>query len=455
MTDNTTDITIVGLGPGEIEEITLGGWRALHGAAHVVLRTERHPCVAGLSDLAWESCDDLYQQHETFADVYAAIAQRVVDLALARRESEGEPGRVVYAVPGHPWVGEQTTRLILDQAAAAGLSTAVMGGASFIEPSFAAVGVDPMDGGQIVDAMLLAQQHHPRLEDGLPLLVAQLYSPLLAGDVKLTLLNAYPPEHPVTVLHAAGTPAQRLRALPLHELDRGDDFDHLTSLFVPPLAQYSSYRDLQEIVAHLRAPEGCPWDREQTLLSLRADFLDECSELMEALDAEDDAHTVEEIGDVMLLATMLVQIGAEEGRFQLAEVMRGIVTKLIRRHPHVFGDVAVDNMDQLLSNWDAIKKAEKAEAGKPAPGPLDGIPTALPALEKARKLQSKAQKAGLLDRSALAASDPRLAALFFDEMDEASLGAFLWQVVALAHQHDLNAENALRAQVGIFRQENS
>ena len=157
---------------------------------------------------------------------------------------------------------------------------------------------------------------------------------------------------------------------------------------------------------------------------------------------------------MMLLAAMLVQIGAEEGRFQLADVMRGIVTKLIRRLPHVFGDVAVDNMDQLLSNWDAIKSQEKAEAGKLAPGPLDGIPTALPALEKARKMQSKAHKAGLLDRSALAVLDPRVAALFLDEMDEAGLGAILWQVVALAHQHDLNAENALRAQVVRFRQEN-
>ena len=279
----------------------------------------------------------------------------------------------------------------------------------------------------------------------------------LASDVKLTLLNAYPADHAVTVVTAAGSPQQRLVTLPLAELDHGDHFDHLTSVYVPPLPPHSSFTALQELVAHLRAPEGCPWDREQTLESLRGDLLDECAELLEAIDAEADgsdesAAICEELGDVLLSAVMMTQIATEEGRFQMGDAVRGIVTKLIRRHPHVFGDVSVSGVDHVLANWDVIKAQEKAEQGVTR-GPLDGIPPGLPALQKARKLQSKAAKAGLLDRAALAQSEPAVAALFGGAADEARFGAVLWQVVALAHANDVDAEDALRSYAVHFRRD--
>src|SRR5690606_15120090 len=138
-----------------------------------------------------------------------------------------------------------------------------------------------------------------------------------------------------------------------------DDLDHLTSLYVPPLAR-GSFTDLQEIVAHLRAPEGCPRAREQTLESLRQDLLGECAELRDAIDAAadgaaDGAPVAEGLGALSLVATMLVQIAAEEGRFRLADVLQAIVTKLIRRHPHVFGAVNVDDVFQVVRDWDDIK----------------------------------------------------------------------------------------------------
>ncbi|HXF59963.1 MAG TPA: SAM-dependent methyltransferase [Caldilineaceae bacterium] len=453
------DIRIVGLGPGSLGDLTLAAWQALAGAQRVLLRTRRHPCVEHLARrLPIADCDDLYEQHAEFAEVYAAIVRRV--LAQGR-----EPGGVVYATPGHPWVGEATTRLILEQAREAGLTVAVIGGLSFVEPSFAALGVDLMDGSQVIDAMLLARQHHPQVEVGLPLLVGQLYARRLASDVKLTLMNAYPDDHPVTLVQAAGTPAQSLRQMPLYELDQHDGYDHLTCLYVPPLAR-GSFTDLQEIVAHLRAPEGCPWDREQTLESLRQDLLGECAEVLEAIDLEtnledgerdrdNSAHIAEEIGDLYLVATMLVQIATEEGRFRMADVIHHIVTKLIRRHPHVFGDsdtaTKAASVDQVLQNWDAIKAAEKTAQGRQREHPLAGIPAHLPALEKARRLQSKAAKAGLLDRAALAQARPALAALLGETAGEAAVGELLWQVVALAHQHGVNAEDALRSQVVAFR----
>jgi tetrapyrrole methylase family protein/MazG family protein len=446
-------ITIVGLGPGNLDNLTLGVLRALQAADQVIFRTSRHPCIAPLQPLlkegaAVQSCDDLYEQHAEFGAVYAAIVARVLAAA------EGDD--VVYAVPGHPWVGEATTPLLLAAVEARGAALRIVGGLSFVEEAYAAAGVDLMDGSQVCDAMLLARQHYPQVETSLPLLVAQVYARWLASDLKLTLLAAYPPEHEVMLLRGAGTADQAVVRLPLEELDRRDEFDHLTSLLVPPLARYGSFSALLELVAHLRAPEGCPWDREQTLESLRQDLLDEAAEVLEAIDLETDGrdnsrHIAEELGDLYLVATMLAQIASEEGRFQVADVMRGVVTKLIRRHPHVFSDVEVSGVDNVLRNWDAIKAQEKAEQGL-APHPLDGIPAALPSLEKARKLQSKAAKLGLLDRAALANASPELAAAFGSQPDEQVLGALLWQVVALAHRHNLNAENALRAYAVAFRQ---
>src|SRR5262249_28051728 len=152
------------------------------------------------------------------------------------------------------------------------------------------------------------------------------------------------------------------------------------------------------------------------------------------------------------VATMMVQIAISDGRFKMANVIHEIVTKLIRRHPHVFAADVISGVEQLIQNWDAIKAAEKAAKGQTQSSPLDGVPAELPALEKARKLQSKAAKAHLLDRAALIQSNPTVSALLGDAPTEESLGALLWQIVALAHQHDLDAEDALRAYAVAFRQ---
>ena len=452
------NIFVVGLGPGPFSGVTLGAWQAMKRAADggaILLRTREHPCVPELAEhFALSTCDDLYEVHADFADVYAAIAERVLQAAVARRSSGGGASPVVYAVPGHPWVGERTTGLIGEGAASQNLRVEILGAESFIEPAFAAVGknlggVDAMDGAQIADAMLLARRHFPNVDVGTPLLVAQLFSRALASDLKLVLMNAYPAAHQVTVVRRAGTAQQETLSLSLTEIDRVEH-DHLTSLYVPPVAEQGSIFDLLEVVAHLRAPEGCPWDREQTLPSLRGSLIDEAAEVVEAIDldtidAEADGldnsrHIAEELGDLLLNVVMLTQIAAEEERFQLADVARSITQKLIRRHPHVFGDMEIDGIGELYTNWDAIKAQEKAERGE-VTGPLDGIPAALPALEKARKLQSKARKAGLLDVDALLAEAAWLNERLADEED---LAEMLWQAVAVAKSRGWNAEDVLR-----------
>lgn len=416
-------ITVVGLGPGDPGQLTQAAWATLSAAKEIYVRTAQHPTLAALPPgLVVHSFDAVYAATERFADVYEQMVSRLIEQADSGAD-------LIYALPGDPAVGETTTALLRARAAAAGIDVQVIHGVSFIEPTCLALGLDPLDvaGLQVLDAMVVAMAHAPGFDTARPALLAQCYSRTLAGDVKLTLLHSLPPDHLVTVVQAAGTTLQALRTLPLYELDRSGAFDHLTSLYVPPVGAYASFTALQEIVAHLRAPDGCPWDREQTLQTLRKDLLEETYELLEALDADDDAAIAEELGDVVMGLTLIAQVGAEEERFLWPAVMEAVNRKLIRRHPHVFGDVTVSGVEEVLENWAAIKAAE---GGDKAASLLASVPKGLPALALAAKYQSRLQRAGhTVD---LAGADP--------------LGRALWQLVAEARAADAeaDAETALR-----------
>ncbi len=325
----------------------------------------------------------------------------------------------------------------------------------FVMAAFQAVGADLTAGYQCVPTTALANTYYPQVEGALPALITGLATPDLLTATARALVNAYPPAAALTLVWPLEGAEIAQRTLPLAELATQPTSAHLC-LYLPPVERYGTFSALQEIVAHLRSPEGCPWDRAQTLASLRHDLLSECAEVLEAIDAEADgrdnsANIAEELGDLLLSIVLMVQIASEAGRFQMSDAVRSIVLKLRRRHPHVFGNTAVDGVDQIVSNWDAIKAQEKAAKGLPVAHPLEGVPAPLPALEKARQLQAKAAKAGLLDRAAVAEQNLRLAALFTGVTTEAALGEFLWQVVMQAHQAGLNAEDALRQYVVHYR----
>ena len=162
-----------------------------------------------------------------------------------------------------------------------------------------------------------------------------------------------------------------------------------TSAELPQVAR------LRDIVATLRAPGGCPWDREQTHASLRASAIEEVYEMVEAIDAGDDPHFKEELGDLLLQVIMHAQIAGEEGRFDLEGIAAEVGDKLVRRHPHVFGPNKLGDSDAVLKQWDEIKRAERESKGAPADASaLDGVSQALPALMRAEKVQRRAARVG-------------------------------------------------------------
>ncbi len=388
-----TVIVFLGLGPGDPNLLTREAWDVLSNATQVFLRTRKHPAVAGLpKGLHLRSFDALYDRARDFEAVYAAISAAI--LAAARK-----PGTmVIYAVPGHPLVGERTTPMILDQARALGIPVRIVAGLSFVEPTLEALalagqaqGLDPIGGLQICDGLDLAAGHHPALNPDRPALVAQMYSRAVASNVKLTLLNQYPPGHTVTLVQGASRVCAQV---PLHTLDHADVFDPLTSLYIPALARISAFESLQETIAHLRAPEGCPWDREQTHQSLRNTLLEEAYEVLTAIDEDDMPALAEELGDLLLNIILQAQIASEAGEFLMSDVVAGIDAKLKRRHPHVFGGAQVKNSAEVNANWNAIKRQEKAAQGRHAASVLDGIAPALPALAQAQKIAHRADRAG-------------------------------------------------------------
>lgn len=446
----TPGITVVGLGPGDPGLLTQEAWLVLTQAGGLYLRTRDHPVVAGLPPhLRIRSFDDLYERSETFDAVYEAIVERVI------AEASG-PSGVVYAVPGDPMVGEATVSGLRSAARRSGLRFDIIHGVSFIEPCLRAMNVDALDGLSIADALDLAGRHHPSFDPDTPALVGQLYSRMVAADVKLTLLNQYPADHPIRLIHGAGTVEEAVEEVPLRELDRSRRIGSLTALYIPPIAQPSGFSTFQEVVAHLRAPEGCPWDREQTHQSLRTHLMEETYEALQAIDEDDVQALKEELGDLMLQVVLQTQIAVEADEFSMADVLAGIREKLIRRHPHVFGDLHVAGVAEVLHNWEALKAAERQVEGG-TKGALDGVPAGLPALAQAAEIQSRVGRLGF-DWPAIDGVTDKV----FEELDEmlhapdqrsltAEIGDVLFSVVNFARRKDVDPEAALRQANNRFR----
>ncbi len=496
-------ITILGLGPGAAALLTRQAWELLQSARVLYLRTAIHPTVAELpAHLELQAFDALYESADAFGEVYDQIAADLVARAAAGED-------VLYAVPGHPLVAEATTRRLLALAGERAIDVRVVAGLSFVEPVCAALALDPLEHGlQLLDALdLTIDQGRLTFDAAIPnpqspvpnanaawseiqgigpytppllpyplvatrpALICQVYNRRVASNVKLSLMERYPAEHPVTLVRAAGVAgAQQVWTVPLHLLDHQDGLDHLTCAYLPPLSPLADPRGpegVSYIVARLLGPGGCPWDREQTHLSIRKDLLEETYEALEALDAGDMEALAEELGDVLLHVLMHSEMARQAGEFDLGDVYEHIATKLIRRHPHVFGEVNVTGSDNVVKNWDAIKREERAGNGQAPRDLLDGIPPGLPALMAAQATIRKASKAGFdsadqdwpwaklheeideLHRAAYAEPHADDAARL--TRIEAEFGDMLLAASKLGIRLKLDAESALRVATAKFR----
>jgi tetrapyrrole methylase family protein / MazG family protein len=458
----TTAITIIGLGPGRWDDLTLAAQACLAQAAQagtpVYFRTYIHPTVEPLRqafpDLRCESFDTFYEESDDWATLYQRMAQQICEL--------GEQQPLLYAVPGHPLMAEASVQLILQTARARGLSTRIVSGLSFLEPVCEALQLDPfMAGMQLIDATELAalspDEIAGKIIPTMPLLIAQVYNRRLASAVKLALGECYPDEWPVRLVRAAGNDGdEQVSEMPLYELDRNNFANHLSTLYVPPVEVMTALR-LPETLRYItyrlrREPDGCPWDRQQTHQTLTRFVLEETYEVVEALEENNMEKLAEELGDLLLQVYLHSEIGRQEGDFNIGDVFEHVNAKLIRRHPHVFGEVEVSSAGQVVQNWEAIKRQERAAAGTDVQqeSVLDRAPPATPALMMAQEYQKRAGKVGfdyksLLDILTKLSEELR-------ELEEAStpdhqfeeMGDVLFIVARIARELRIDAEEALR-----------
>ena len=453
-------VIVVGLGPAGADLLVPAARAALTGTPRRVVRTSRHPAVADLmaEGVEFESFDELYDRADGAADLYAEIAARLVDMAGS--------GDVAYAVPGNPAVLEHSvTRLrgLLEPQ-----RLVIVPGLSFAELAWTRLGVDPTDGARVCDGTTL-----PAALPAGPLLISHCHSRLVLSDVKLALLERLDGDGSVTVLQRLGLPDEAVRRLRLAELDREVEPDHLTAVFadVPPGGPGAAWEALVALIERLRGPGGCPWDAEQTHHSLARHLVEETYEVVEAIDAlpasapggrepvPDGAYEAleEELGDLACQVVFHATFAREAGAFTVTDVLAGIHDKLTRRHPHVFGDVSVSGADEVVTNWEEIKRQEKGSAGL-----MDDVPRALPSLLYTHKLYRKAESAGVsfsAEASLTRALDHTraLGALLEAggggmEEGQAHLAEALSGMVHLARLVGADGETALRGWASAFRE---
>lgn len=439
-------ITILGLGPAGLDRLSPEARQILlDERAEVIVRTLHHPAAADLAAMRTVgSGDDLYESSADFDAVYEALAHRVVDLAATTDE-------VIYAVPGSPLVGERSVTEIRRLAAAAGIAVSVTRSESFLDLCFDRVGIDPIaDGVQVLDGRNLPDP----MPLHLPTFITQVDGPVLLADVAATLSRVLEDDHPIVVLRSLGSTDEVVSTSTVGAVTTFD-VDVRTSLYVPPaevgwLGLVSTNRALRR---------ECPWDAEQTHHSLVKHLIEEAYETVDAIAAlspeapEGDVDYVayagleDELGDLLLQVVFHATLASEVGAFDVEQVAEVVRRKLVRRHPHVFGDVAVSSADQVRINWEAIKTDEKQRDSL-----MDDVPSSLPAVVRSAKVQARAASVGFdwdhvvpvfdkvreeLDELVAAVGDPAATA--------EELGDLLFAVVNLSRHLEVDAEAALRS----------
>ena len=379
-----TDLIIIQAGavfPEGLHEV-------FEGAEARYVQTAEHPFIKRLKLEGCVSMDDLYADAEDFDELNRAIAGRLVEAAeFVSSEGYGkltgcaERRHVAYLTLGR--VNPDLLGAIRSMADVGSVNIEVLPFISFAESAYAAA----LSYGHIGANELLVELPANRLrqvsDTEALLAVTEIDSALTASEVKLTLSEYFPDEYEVFfALPAPDGSGYEIKTRKLFEIDRMAGYDAASVLLVPPAKEESlprhSVEGLMQVMRRLRAPGGCPWDAEQTHESLKKTLLEECYEVIDAIDRKDSDGLCEELGDLLLQIAFHVVIEEEHAAFTLRDVATGIANKMIFRHPHVFGNVHVENSDEVLVNWEKLKKQEKHQ--ETVSSAMDSVPKSFPAL---------------------------------------------------------------------------
>ena len=367
-------VTVLTLGPGDARWLTAETAEALQRSGRLILRTGRHPAAEWLRarGVSFTTFDAYYDRYDDFDEMHRAMAE-----ALLRLSAEGP---LSFAV-----IDAATDGAVAALKQLAPDAVRVLPGLSIADACLARLPFGVPDGLRVIPASALpAAAPDPNL----PLLVTELNSRILAGEVKLRLQSALGDEAEAWFFREPDAAPARIS---LTALDRQTAYDHRCCLYLPPLPLTARDRfvfaDLLSVMERLRAPDGCPWDRVQTHESIRRYVIEEAYEVADAIDQQDDEHLADELGDLLLQAVFHASIGRSQGSFDIGDVVTAVCRKMIRRHPRLFGGGEDASPDHWAA-WEDFKRQERHFSGRV--DAMRDVPRALPALTRAEKVQRKA-----------------------------------------------------------------
>ncbi len=419
-------VTVIGLGPGDPSFCSAKNLDLIDEHEFRYVRTTRHPSVCLLGpDVV--SFDYIYESSDSFEEVYETIVKELIAAAK-------EHLKILYAVPGSPFLAEKTVQLLTEQIE---VEVELLPSLSFVDLAWNSLEIDPMEAGvRIVDAYRFITE---AAGDSGPLLVTQIDSTDILADIVAAVHS--PPMQPVTILQRLGLQDEKVQKFQWEDLTEKVQPDHLTSCFIPHLESpiASELQNFVELVSDLRIQ--CPWDAEQTHSSLTSHLLEETYEVLEAIEnfneetGEGSEDLEEELGDLLFQIVFHARIAADDGRFDLTDVTKGIHEKLRNRHPGIFTteehSLTESNSDSAHKRWEELKKEEKQRSSV-----LDGIPDVFPALAYSQKIFEKTKTLDLLDEEI---STDRLAPETEEEIGKIFLDLVFW-----AAKNGFEAERALR-----------
>lgn len=377
-------IYVIGLGPGSVDDLTLGAINRIHNGAKNFLRTRNHPTIKYFEDknIDYKTFDYLYEGKEKFKDVYETIVDSLKEEALGGED-------INYFVPGNPLVAERTVEILIER----GVDIEIVTGMSFIDPLIMSVKKDPVNGLKIVDGTVF---DFSMIDINTDIIISQVYNKRILSEVKLILSEIYGDEYEVYIIDSAGIKyKEKVNKIPIYLLDRNSEVGYLTSIYIPRLEKENKkifdFNDTVKIMKKLRSEDGCSWDIKQTHSSLRKCMIEEAYEVVDAIDKDDMASLVEELGDVLLQVIFHSQIAFDGGEFSIIDVTTALANKLIYRHPHVFSNEKVVKSEEVVYNWDRLKDLQR---GFVTTGEKFDHISGLPSLMKALKIQKIAAKVG-------------------------------------------------------------
>ena len=442
-------IQIIGLGTGKFEDLTVKAYESLNQGIPTYARTERHPVVNDLKEKGINivTFDDYFENYSSFEEIYEKITTKIVELS-------DKCGKINYCTAGSPFYGDIVAKKLIDEYKSK-INIIIMDGMSFIDKCIKLSGYSDYKSIKILDCL---EADEFSFDVNSLNIIAQVYDQEIASQLKIKLMETYPDNIMVQKIDVI---EEEVRKIPLYMLDQEKNYGFSTYFCINPIEIFENtvynVNNLLRIVRILRGPDGCPWDKKQTHESLRQCVIEEAYEVVDAIDNKDIDNLIEELGDLMLQVVFHAEIASEEGYFNFKDVVTNVCTKMYTRHPHVFGEVKANNVDEALISWEAAKQKEKSN--NTYTENLKSVPKALSPLSRSYKIQKRAADVGFDWPDETGAIDKIKEELFefideYKKMDldkmEAEFGDLLFAMVNFARFMKINPDVALNKTINKF-----